>query len=115
MCINMKIMLSNGLRGKDNPDEYIIECRKALDDWADENGIEYELLHSYRPDEYKAAINELGLKNARIAMLGTTITNKLAKCDTLVLIDDWYNYDGCIIEFEIAKRYGKDIVFIDTK
>jgi len=109
-----KVMLSNGLRGKRNPDEYVTQCREALAQWGKANNVEYELLHSYRPDEYREAIAKLGEQNARIAMLGSTITQELAQCDILVLVDDWYSYDGCTIEFEIAKRYGKEIAFISS-
>lgn len=110
----LKIMLSNGLRGKDNPDQYVENCRAALRDYCVAQKIDYELLHSYRSDEYKTAIADMGVENARIAMLGKTITGELAICDILALVDDWYNYDGCRIEFEIAQRYGKKIIFIST-
>lgn len=109
-----KIMISNGLRGKENPKEYIDQCRKALSDWADKNNVEYELLHSYRPEAYKIEIEKVGETTARIAMLGATITKELAECDILALMDDWYSYDGCTIEFEIARRYGKTIIFLST-
>lgn len=107
-------MLSNGLRGKENPDQYVLDCRRALNNYCISEGIQYDLLHSYRPEEYVKAIDEMGIEKARIAMLGVTITKELASCDMLVLVDDWYNYDGCTIEFEIAKRYGKKIAFIKT-
>ncbi|MCL1986907.1 MAG: hypothetical protein FWG64_02925 [Firmicutes bacterium] len=48
-------------------------------------------------------------------MLGETITNELALCDILAVCDDWYNYDGCSIEFEIAKCYAKPIIFLKTE
>lgn len=111
----MKIMLSNGLRGKENPDQYVQDCRTALAKFCQDNSIQYELLHSYRPDQYKEVIGQLGEAKARVYMLGITITKELAGCDMLVLVDDWYNYDGCVVEFEIAKRYGKQIAFINTE
>lgn len=109
------IMISNGLKGKENPKEYVTKCRDALEKWCRNKGICYNLLHSYRPDEFESAVATMGEVNARIAMLGITTTNELAICDILVLVDDWYNYNGCCIEFEIARRYGKRIEFISTE
>ncbi|MCL1986891.1 MAG: DUF4406 domain-containing protein [Firmicutes bacterium] len=107
-----KIMLSNGLRGKSYPAKYVKQCDQALENWAKVNNVQYELLHSFRPNQYEKEVAEHGLKVARIRMLGETITDELAMCDILALCDDWYNYDGCQVEFEIAKRYGKPIVFL---
>lgn len=111
----IKVMLSNGLRGKENPEQYVEECRRALAEHAKARGVEYELLHSYRPDEYKEKIEKMGLEKTRIDMLGVTITQELAQCDMLVMVDDWYNYDGCYVEHTIAARYGKPIAYISTK
>jgi hypothetical protein len=109
-----KIMLSNGLRGKENPDAYIQECRGALADYCIAHNIDYELLHSYKPSAYADSIDARGVQYARIAMLGETITQELAECDILAMVDDWYNYDGCYVEFEVARRYGKEIIFVWT-
>jgi len=111
----LKVMLSNGLKGKENPTLYVERCRRALASWSARSGVLYELLHSYRPDEYEEGIKTKGIDHTRIAMLGKTITQELAECDALVLVDDWYNYDGCTVEFEIAKRYGKPIIFVETE
>jgi len=108
-------MLSNGLRGKSDPATYVKKCDKALEEWAKANNVQYELLHNFRPNQYEKEVAEYGLEVARIRMLGETITNELALCDILALCDDWYNYDGCSIEFEIAKRYAKPIIFLKTE
>ena len=35
----------------------------------------------------------------------------LLKCDTIYLCEGWQNSKGCMAEFEVARIYGKEIMF----
>lgn len=108
----MNVFISNGLKDKENPTEYVNKCNAAVKQMLNTN---YNLLHSFRPGEYEKNIEKYGLQKTRIYMLGQTISRELADCDLLVLMDDWYNYDGCFTEFLIAKNYGIPIKFCSTE
>lgn len=107
-------MISNGLRGKKDPEAYVRQCDTALKEWAKLTNLQYELIHNFHPGKYEREIAEHGVTKARIRMLGKTIVEELAIADILALCDDWYNYDGCVVEFEVAKHYNKPIIFLQT-
>lgn len=35
----------------------------------------------------------------------------LLECDAIYLCDGWQNSKGCMAEFEVARIYGKEIIF----
>ena len=97
----MKIFVSNGLRGKENPKEYVDKCRVAVDKKYP-NG---ERIDSYFPD----------FDGNRMQFLGKSIQDCLSQADLAVFMDDWHNYDGCVVEHLVAQRYGVEIDYISTK
>ena len=52
--------------------------------------------------------------NTRVALLSRAI-EKMAKCDTVAFFEGWEKANGCIVEYEVAKRYGFEIFFIDKE
>ena len=96
----MKIFVSNGLRGKENPKEYVDKCRAAVD----RKYPDGERIDSFFKD----------FDGSRIQFLGKSIGECLSQADLAVFMDDWHNYDGCVVEHLVAQRYGIPIDYIST-
>ena len=45
-----KIMISNGLRGKADPERYVQKCREAVDAYYTAKGEPFELINTYFGD-----------------------------------------------------------------
>jgi len=88
----MKIFISQGLRGRQNPEAYRAKCLEAVK----RKYPDAEIIDSFFKD----------FNGNRIAFLGRSISEKLSQADVAVFMDNWRNYDGCVIEHEVALRYG---------
>jgi hypothetical protein len=99
-----KIMVSNGLRGKPDPEGYIEKCREAVDAYYAAKGEDIELVDTF-PDDFNGN---------RLQFLGKTISEELAIADEVAFMDDWQNYDGCLAEHFIAVRYGVPCVYLES-
>lgn len=101
----MKIFVSQPMRGK-SQDEILAVRRRAVERVNAEYGDEYtsyELIDSYFPD----------FDGNRIAFLGKSIMSALSQADVAVFVGNWYEYDGCMIEFLTAVRYELQCLFVD--
>jgi hypothetical protein len=99
-----KIMISNGLRGKDNHEQYVAECRKAVGKYYSEKGEYVSRIDTYFSD----------FNGNRLQFLGKSISEGLAVADEIVFMDDWEKYDGCRCEHFIATQYGKKCVYLES-
>ena len=99
-----KIMISNGLRGKPDPQGYVKKCREVVDAYYTAKGEEFERINTFFAD----------FDGNRLQFLGKSISEGLALADEIVFMDDWQNYDGCLSEWFIAVRYGVPIVYLST-
>ena len=99
-----RIMVSNGLRGKENIAKYVEECRKAVDDHYTKKGEDYERINTYFAN----------FDGNRLQFLGKSISEGLALADEVVFMDDWELYDGCRAEHFIAVQYGVKCVYLTS-
>lgn len=95
----MKIMISQPMRNKTV--QQIREERAELVKQLEEDG--HEIIETIFEDfsEDKSAIYYLAKS---IEMLD--------KADAVIFMSDWKNFRGCRIEYEVAKSYGKVIMFL---
>jgi hypothetical protein len=100
----MKVFISNGLRGKQDPKAYVERCRAAVDAYFSGGELEYERIDTYWPD----------YDGNRLQFLGKSISDGLAQADVAVFMDDWHNYDGCFVEHAAAMRYNVPIVYLSS-
>jgi len=100
----IRVMISNGLRGKENPEQYVALCRKVTKDYYEKKGTPVELIDTYFSD----------FTGNRLQFLGKAIQNGLALADEVVFIDDWQNYDGCRCEHFIAAQYKVPCRYLET-
>lgn len=99
-----RIMVVNGLRGKEDVKAYIDQCRKAVDKYYESKGEEFERINTYFKD----------YDGNRLQFLGKSISEGLALADEVVFMDDWEKYDGCRCEHFIATQYGVKCVYINS-
>ena len=99
-----RVMISNGLRGKEDPAAYVEKCRKAVDEYYTKRGEEFERLDTFFKD----------FNGNRLQFLGRSISEGLALADEVVFMDDWHHYDGCLTEHFIATRYGVPCVYLTS-
>lgn len=69
-----------------------------------------EMYHNF----YERLEDEYAYTNPRVALLSRAI-EKMAKCDAVAFLEGWENADGCVVEHEVAKRYGMEILYIDKE
>ena len=100
-----KIMVSNGMRGKENVEQYIADCRAAVDEHYMDRGEEFMRINTFFAD----------FTGNRLQFLGKSIVEGLALADEVVFMDDWERYDGCRCEHFIATQYGVPCVYLSTK
>ena len=99
-----KIMISNGLRGKENPEKYVQKCREVVDEFYKSRGEEFERINTYFAD----------FNGNRLQFLGKSISEGVAIADEVVFMDDWEKYDGCRCEHFIATQYGVKCVYLNS-
>lgn len=106
-----KVMVTKGLRGRENPEAYHENCLAAV------------RAHYTGKDEEITITESTGVSNTfdgstaqkRLYAFGNTLMNELAICDEIVFMDDWEKYDGCLSEHFIATRYGVPCVYLSSK
>ena len=103
-----KAMLSQPMRGK--TDEEIIETRnraiKALE------AAGYEVVNTLFTDEWysKEKMEERGVVQIPVCFLAKSIEN-MSLCHVVYFCKGWDRARGCILENEVAKAYGLDIIY----
>jgi uncharacterized protein (UPF0297 family) len=106
--IKKKAMLSQPMRGK--TDEEIIETRnraiKALE------AAGYEVVNTPFTDEWysKEKMEERGVVQIPVCFLAKSIEN-MSLCHAVYFCKGWDRARGCILENEVAKAYGLDIIY----
>lgn len=106
--IKKKAMLSQPMRGK--TDEGIIETRnraiKALE------AAGYEVVNTPFTDEWysKEKMEERGVVQIPVCFLAKSIEN-MSLCHAVYFCKGWDRARGCILENEVAKAYGLDIIY----
>lgn len=106
--IKKKAMLSQPIRGK--TDEEIIETRnraiKALE------AAGYEVVNTLFTDEWysKEKMEERGVVQIPVCFLAKSIEN-MSLCHAVYFCKGWDRARGCILENEVAKAYGLDIIY----
>lgn len=105
------IMVTKGLRGRENPEGYHEKCLAAVKSHYSSLGEEINITES------TGVSNSFdgSTANKRLAGLGRVVMEELAITDELVLMDDWERYDGCRSEHFIASQYGIKCVYLDSK
>ena len=63
---------------------------------------------------YEKLEDEYDYTNPRVALLSRAI-EKIGKCDAVAFLEGWENANGCVVEHEVAKRYGLEILYIDKE
>ena len=99
-----KVMVSNGMRGKANPKEYVEQCRIAVEKYFGGKGEKIELINTFFSD----------FNGSRLEFLGKSISEGLALADVVVFMDDWETYDGCRCEHFIAVQYGVECAYLES-
>lgn len=99
-----RIMVSNGLRGKPDPEGYVKRCREAVDAYYAAKGESFERINTFFAN----------FDGNRLQFLGKSISEGLALADEVVFMDDWEKYDGCRAEHFIATQYGVKCVYLES-
>ena len=109
-----KIMVSHGMRGKDNPKEYVLQCRKVVHEYYNKHG--YYKNAAPKEGEYVLILETFfeDFNGNRLQFLGKSISEGLALADEIVFMDDWEKYDGCRSEHFIAAQYGVKCVYLES-
>jgi len=106
-----KVMVTKGLRGKENPEAYHAKCIEAVRHFYAAKGQEVRITETNPvTNTFDGSITQ-----NRLFGLGNVIAAELAICDELVLMDDWQNYDGCRSEHFIAAQYGIPCVYLSSE
>lgn len=101
----MKIFISQGLRGKDNPQEYVALCRKK---------VQHKYPFAVLIDSILPKKEFPSEKETRIWYLSQSIAF-LGQADLAVFMDDWNQYDGCLVEHLVCQKYGVKIDYLSTQ
>ena len=97
-----KVMISHGMRGKQDVRQYVEHCRAAVAAFYCGRNEPVELVNTYFDD----------FDGNRLQFLGKSISEGLAMADEVVFMDDWHNYDGCRAEQFIAAQYGLPCIYL---
>ena len=106
----MRLYLSLPISGKPTKERmaYANQMRDALTEFWKGNGLfkgvsELKIITPFD-------VNENEDKDSYARKMGNDI-EALLECDAILLCEGWQNSKGCMAEFEVAKIYGKEIIF----
>ena len=104
----MKAMLSQPMAGK--TDAEIIATREKAINALKEKG--YEIVNTLFTDEWysKEKMEERGVVQIPVCFLAKSIEN-MSLCHAVYFCKGWDRARGCILENEVAKAYGLDIIY----
>lgn len=104
----MKAMLSQPMAGK--TDEEIVETRERAIKALTEMG--YDIVNTLFTDEWysKESMKDRGVVNIPICFLAKSIEN-MSLCNAAYFCKGWENTRGCVIEHEVAQKYGLTIIY----
>lgn len=102
-----KVMISQPMRGL--TEEEIKQKKDEVVKYLESNG--YEIVNSLFEDDW--AKNEIlksnGIKQIPVYFLCKSL-EVMAQCDTVYFCKGWNETRGCIIEHEVAERYGLEVI-----
>lgn len=104
----MKAMLSQPMNGK--TDQEIMATREKAIKALETKG--YEIVNTLFTDEWysKECMTERGIVHIPICFLAKSL-EKMSLCHAVYFCNGWENARGCIIEHEVAKAYGVQIIY----
>lgn len=104
----MKAMLSQPMAGK--TDAEIIATREKAINALKEKG--YEIVNTLFTDEWysKEKMEERGVVQIPVCFLAKSIEN-MSLCHAVYFCKGWDRARECILENEVAKAYGLDIIY----
>ena len=96
----MRIFLSLGMRGRDENVvlEEIAEATHYAKSLYAESATECEVINAYNQEEAPEDASPTYYLGKSIQIIGT--------CDQVWFINDWKDYRGCLVEYEVCKIYG---------
>ena len=96
----MRIFLSLGMRGRDEKDVLhdIEEATHYAKNMMSSAHTECEMIDTYQQDEAPEDAGPTYYLGRSIQILGS--------CDQVWFINDWKNYRGCRVEYEVCKIYS---------
>lgn len=102
-----KAMLSQPMRGKTN-EEIIATREKAIETLKNKG---YEIVNTLFTDEWYSpeAMGERGVVQIPICFLAKSLEN-MSLCHAVYFCEGWDAARGCIIEHDVAKAYGIEII-----
>ena len=108
------VLISQPMKGLS--DEQILSIRNKATSILEDKG--YEVMdknlvdrEAYREDDENSIIKVL---HKPVLYLSKSV-ERIAKCDVICLVNDWYTAKGCCIEFEVAKDYDLEILVLNTE
>lgn len=102
-----KVMISQGM--KDKSDEQILLERQPIINYLEDQG--YEILDTVF-NFNDQLLNSNNVVNKSVYYLSKSI-EIMSQCNTIYFMKDWESYRGCVIEHEIAMKYGLNIIYED--
>lgn len=102
-----KVMLSQPMRGF--TEEQIKETKQKAVEYLENNG--YELINSFFEDDWAktAKLEEKGVKIIPVHFLARSLS-VMAQCDAVYFCKGWEDARGCVIEHEVAEKYGLEVI-----
>lgn len=102
-----KAMISQPMAGKTN--EEIIAARERAIHYLESHG--YEIVNTLFTDEWYSneAMAERGVVQIPLCFLAKSLEN-MSLCHVAYFCKDWENARGCVIEHDVAEKYGVEII-----
>ena len=105
----MRIFLSLGMRGRNENfvlEEIAMATHYAKSMYA-ESATECEVINAYNQEEAPEDASPTYYLGKSIQIIGT--------CDQVWFINDWKDYRGCLVEYEVCKIYGIPCYMLDLR
>ena len=107
----MNIMITKGLKGRTNLEQYHTRCEEVVKDYFNDvevvftsDVVEFKHIENFDYTNYKH----------RLKALINTLDGEVTIADEVVFMDDWYNFAGCRIEHQICVEYDIPIVYLNS-
>ena len=103
-----KVMISQPMNGL--TDEEIKATRDCAAKFLEGKGYEVVNTLFFDPWYSDVSMKMRGVVHAPVCLLSGSL-DAMSKCDTVYFCKGWRNARGCIIEHEVAKAYGLEIIY----
>lgn len=101
----MKIFLSLGMRGRDEKD--VLHDIEEATFYIKRMHPDCEVINTYRQEGVPEIVAPTYYLGRSIQILGS--------CDQVWFINDWKNYRGCLVEYDVCKIYGIPCYTLDLR